>query len=148
MVSSNKTIVAWNYTLDGATSAFTPNITINVSAGPHLLTVLALDSESLTASASVAFTYTPPPPPVVYDTQRSYCLNDQVFYQRMAIPADNGTLVMNDRLTYCDYGCQNFTLTSLGSPGCAESPLTFNIILIVAAIVITLLVVWLGRRSA
>jgi hypothetical protein len=47
---------------------------------------------------------------------------------------------------YCQYGCNAWTLSTLGYPGCAESPLLYYIIIIAIVIVVSIFIRWAMQK--
>jgi hypothetical protein len=97
--------------------------------------------------------YVEPPPVVippnvtVYDAETSGCLDDRYFFQRVAVAAQNGSLIMNDKTTYCDNGCSNATLWNGGGPGCKEATFIQWIEIIIIVILVSMFGAWCFKNK-
>jgi len=138
IVSANKAVSAWVYSLNGAANmTFTSNGTITAAQGNNNLTVCANETEAdLWGCNTVYFSV------ILFDSANSFCLNDNILYERVAVAANNGSLIMNDKYTACDYGCANATLWNGGAPGCKEAPFIQYIEIIIIVILIAVFAAW------
>lgn len=73
----------------------------------------------------------------------SFCANGDFLLTRdssRTISNGNITIETIDRLTFCNYGCSNWTITTLGNPGCGEGSFFLSLIFIIILILIILII--------
>lgn len=131
----------WNGTNETASNATNRNFYVNktsLSNGNYTYSMWCTDATRNLNESEERYIYINYTAPVFNSNliiQANYCYNSDYMFIRQPTTADNGSIIFNEYLFLCQYGCNNNSWLNLGYPGCEESPLITYVLIVIGLII-------------